>query len=450
MSDSKKHALLSPSSAHRWMNCPGSVAMEQGLEDKGSEYAKEGTAAHFLASECLEEENFAKAYFGYYIGISEDTPTMFYHKPADLPNIDFFEVTDEMVEAVQVYIDTVRQYAAPGSLLVEQSLPIGDVTGEEGAEGTADAVVLLEDEIIVIDLKYGRGEMVEAEENPQLMLYAIGAYEKYSMLGDFKRVRVVISQPRKQHAPSEWDIELDALLAWSTKVTYAAAHAMNVLSHEKPEAYSHHLHPGEKTCRWCKAKATCPKLDEHIQDMLGAEFTDLTTADKLEQEAIIERLVQELAGKEVLTFTPTTPDEMRKAVSLGTKLDAVPLIEDWCKAVRAEAESRLLAGEPVAGYKLVRGRKGARAWVDETQAETVMKSMRLKSEDMYDYKLISPTTAEKLLKDSPKRWNRIAELIVQPEGKPSVAPVSDNRPAIEIKPVESEFEVIEDEAGGLC
>ena len=184
------------------------------------------------------------------------------------------------------------------------------------------------------------------------------------------------------------------------------------------------LTPGTDTCQWCKAKATCPKLSGFVEEAIGAKFTDLTTADALEQEATVKKLIPSDA-------------------SLGAKMDTLELIEGWCKAIRAEVERELLAGKPVAGYKLVQGRKSARSWSDATEAETVLKSMRLKQEQMYDLKLISPTTAEKVLKESPKRWKRIESLISQSEGKPSVAPVTDKRPSLELKPLEDSFDVIE-------
>ena len=127
---------------------------------------------------------------------------------------------------------------------------------------------------------------------------------------------------------------------------------------------------------------------------------------------------------------------------------AVDLVEQWCKAVRAEVESRLLQGQEVPGYKLVQGKRGARAWTSAEEAEAILKSMRLKQDEMYDLKLISPTTAEKVLKESPKRWNRIAPLISQSEGKPSVAPESDKRPALVLGAVEDDFEQVTDDLVG--
>jgi hypothetical protein len=168
------------------------------------------------------------------------------------------------------------------------------------------------------------------------------------------------------------------------------------------------LRPGEKQCRFCKAKATCPALLTFVQDSVGADFDDLDEDD-----------------------IKTSPMGMG-ANRLGIALAAVPLIEDWCKAVRAKAESELLAGREVSGYKLVQGRNGRRQWANEGEAEATLKKMKLKVEEMYDLKLISPTTAEKLHKSGeigPRQWPQLQSLIVQKPGPPSVAPISDKRPA---------------------
>jgi len=125
---------------------------------------------------------------------------------------------------------------------------------------------------------------------------------------------------------------------------------------------------------------------------------------------------------------------------IGDLLAATDFIEACCKAVRAKAEAELLAGRPVAGHKLVQGKQGNRAWGDEAGAEAVLKSFRLKQDQMYSFKLINPTTADKLLaKEQPKRWAKMLPFITRSEGKPSVAPKSDKRPALVLAPPEDAF-----------
>lgn len=423
-----KHALLSPSGFKALMLCPAKPAMERGRADDASEYADEGTAAHFLGAWCLERGEQAPLYLGRLIHV---TPEGASWDGAD--GARSFAVTEEFAEHVQTYVDTVRDYVGPdGQLFVEQALPIDHITGEQDAEGTGDAVILRGDEIIVIDLKFGRGVEVQADDNPQLKLYALGALRKFDLVGDIIRARTVICQPRAG-GTTEAECSVDELQAWARDVaTPAAEKAMSLLwPANTPETIRAFCNPHEDACRFCKAKGDCPALDGAVSKALGAEFTDLTTEDQVERDAIVE----------------TSVATAQAAGGLGAKMDAVPLVELWCKAVRARTEKELLEGRTVPGYKLVAGRKGARAWGDAAAAETLLrKTFRLKVEDAYDLTLISPTKAEKLLKATPKRWAKAQALITQNDGKPSVAPVSDSRPALEVKPIESEFTPITSEA----
>lgn len=168
------------------------------------------------------------------------------------------------------------------------------------------------------------------------------------------------------------------------------------------------LNPSEDACRFCKAKSTCPALVAKVQDAVGADFENL--------------------DEDEIKTGPVSMGENALSIALA----AVPLVEDWCKAVRAKVEADLLAGKRVPGFKLVQGKRGNRRWDNEKDAEAKLKSMKLKVEDMYDLKLISPTTAEKLHKAGsigPRQWPSLQSLIVQKPGPPSVAPETDKRPA---------------------
>lgn len=392
------HAKLSPSGAERWMLCAGSVALEAGLPDEDSEYSKEGTAAHEMAQLVLDS---GAADADKHIGRRASNGV---------------EMTEDMADYVMTYVNNVRDYARGNELMIEQRLSIEHLTDEPDAKGTSDAVILTPDELQVHDLKYGRGVRKDAENNKQLMIYALAALREFEMLGEFKRVRLVIHQPRLEHL-SEWDCSVDELNEFAQQVTARAEICASAVIYFQKygELHEKYLVPGEDQCRFCKAKATCPSLRDFVMSRVtGEDFVDLTQP----LAPVVEEHIK---------------DEVQDNGLLANLLGAIDLIESWCKAIRSKADGELRAGREVPGYKLVQGRKGARAWSSETEVEAIMKSMRLKVDEMYSMKLISPTQTETLLKEKPKCWKRVAPFVSQSEGGLSVAPVSDKRPAVVIK-----------------
>jgi Protein of unknown function (DUF2800) len=389
------------------MACPGSMVLEVGTADSSSIYADEGTAAHEVAAMCLNEKRNAVAYVGRVIAVGKRK----------------VEVTDDMADHVQTYVDNIRDYAkGADTLLVEVRVNYAArlaVAKEEGF-GTSDVVILHGDEIQVHDLKFGRGEEVDAENNVQMMLYALGALDEYDGLaGDFSRVRMVIHQPRIKRAPSEWSCSVEDLVKFAATARSAACTVANAEAEQDRQVLLDvYVRPGEKQCRWCKAKATCPSLRAEVAHEVFDE------SDALDD------------------FNDASPVDVQRMEhdELAVSMAKANLIEGWLTAVRAEVERRLLSGTPVAGYKVVQGKMGNRSWTSKADAEEAMKGMRLKLDEMYDYSIISPTAAEKLLaKDSPRRWSKLQALIQRTEGKPSVAPLSDKRPALEMKPVADDF-----------
>lgn len=418
------HSYWSASKFESLMLCPGKIVLENGAPDNTNAYAAEGTAAHQVLTWALQEERPASAYIGRVIHLNKLGKVC---EPADAEF--YFEVTDEMAAHVQTCIDYCLDLKGDDGVLfadirVNYSTYLG--VDYDTAWGTADVIIARGDELIVVDFKYGRGVEVDAQQNPQMSLYGLGALQAYQgLVADFTRVRMAISQPRAKSAPSEWDCSVTDLEAWGradARTTVATCTTAASLDENDPVWQDEFLRPTEKACKFCKAKATCPAL--------RAEVSAATFA------------AAPATPDEFAELKAATPDSEDSPDWIAACLSKVDLIEDWCKAIRAEAERRLLAGDTVPGFKVVQGKKGPRQWADAKTAEETLKTMRVKLEDMYDFKLISPTTAEKLAKAGtigPRQWPKLKELITQNEGKPHVAPDSDPRPALVVTPVVYDF-----------
>lgn len=405
------HALISASASARWIACPGSVALSQGKPDNSGEAARWGTACHELSAWCLEEGNAAEAYRHRLIEVEGEK----------------YEVDTKMIDCAQVYVDTVNGFVETtgGQLLVEQRVDYSAVVGVPDSFGTADAIILAGKTLYVIDLKTGqRG--VEAKGNTQLQLYALGALEDFGLVEDFEDVVLVISQPPKSKEPSVYETTADNLRAFGNYVAKSAQQAAALIGVTDVDELMPHLRAGPHChANYCKARSTCPKLRGQVSE---AVFADL---DALEPENVASQ-------------SCSTRVEVTEAEHLAQLLVHCDMIEDWCKEIRAAAFDRAMAGEELPGWKVVQGRAGSRAWADEEEAEAALKAMRLKLDEMYKQSLQSPTQIEKILKDSPRKWKKVLPLITKSEGKPTLAPAADKRPALVIN-VANDFDVVEDE-----
>lgn len=360
------HAKLSASGSARWLNCPGSVKAEEGYEDSTSPFAQEGTAAHELSDICLSNN------------IQPDT---YLDK-----HVEGVLVDDDMIEYVSGYISYVRSFE--GEQFYESRVDYSPWVPE--GYGTSDAVVIQSDKVHIIDLKYGRGVVVDAENNTQGMLYALGVYNDYGYLFDNVSEFVIhIYQPRVNNF-STWSISLDDLLKWGEWVKLQADLALSKDAERIP---------GDKQCQWCKAKATCKSLSKFTQEIMMKEFDDL---EELE-----------------------SPEQLTKQ-QLRLVLDNKKLIESWLDAVEKHITTLLFDGKKFEGFKIVEGRS-LRRWSNEDLAAKTL--IDLKGEDLvYKKSLISAAQAEKLV--GKKNYHLISDYIVKPSGKPTLAKESDKRPSI--------------------
>ncbi|MCR5487426.1 MAG: DUF2800 domain-containing protein [Lachnospiraceae bacterium] len=360
----KKHAYLPASSAYRWMKCTRSPAMCEGLEARASPYAQEGSDAHTLC-----EYKVLKA-----LGRDADDPT---------ENLDYFD--QEMADCSDDYTSfSMEQVAEAGThcpdplILVEERLDFSRWVPE--AFGTGDLVIVADDVLTIVDFKYGVGVVVEAEDNPQMRCYALGAWDAYGCLYDIKTVRMCIFQPRRDNI-SISEISIDDLLAWADGEL--APKARQAFNGEGDLVAGDH-------CIFCAAKAVCRARAEKNLEL--AEY-ELEEADKLE------------------------PSE------IAAILPRIDELVSWASDVKDFALSQAIAGVKYPGFKVVEGRS-VRKYTDE---DAVAKAVQDAGYDPYDRKVMGITALTKLL--GKKRFEELlSDLVCKPHGRPVLAPESDKRP----------------------
>lgn len=446
------HAFLSPSGAPAWLRCHAKVWREKGLPDLSSDAANEGTAAHWLLQTSILSGSKPITRLGQRIGVDEDGDAFWNDGPVAAHYT--IQVDHDMVNAVQKTLDWIS-VVQHEQIYPERSYSIQHITGEEGAEGTVDIVQTHGRYLIITDLKYGRGVQVFAEDNEQLLIYAAAALDELDVLEEIEYIVLRIAQPRLDHF-DEWFITRTELKERIREIRYVAEQVLG------GEESTLHATPGDKQCKFCRAKSTCPEhRDSVLQTVTFEPVVDLKKGEMAISVIEAEKVIAQAYGVAVKNVThegsnfiikkPSIVPQVEAATEriagetdeqLATVMDAADMIEGFVKAVRAEVERRLFAGTfSDQRYKLVEGKKGARQWIDETDAEKAMKAMRLKVDQMYDMKVKSPTQIEKVIKDAnPRKWAKLQDQITQGGGKPSVAPASDKRPALSMTVV---FEPVE-------
>jgi hypothetical protein len=367
------HALLSPSGSYRWVACPGSPRLSRGAVDSPSVYAADGTCSHWIASEVLN---------------GRGAPPV----GAVLEFDGFkFTVEEERLARVKVYTDAMQRL--PGVHFVEQHLDLTAVYGVE-SWGTADHIAADLDTktLTVSDLKDG-SQRVDAENNFQLLSYALGAlWDLRWLSSDFERFVLEIHQPKLDHI-SEWKLSLRDILSRGMLLRGSAENANELLT-ASDERVRENLVAGAH-CKWCPAAGSCPELAASV----AAEF------EVMPHPRDIFRLTD---------------------AELGAYLNKEAYVLNAFAQFRAEALGRARVGSTIPGWKLAQGRAGNAKWSDEPNAEKLLNS--LLAGNAYDRKLISPTTARKRLKGQDTA--EVEKLITRSEGQLTLVPEADARAAV--------------------
>ena len=359
-----QHALLSPSSAHRWLNCPPSAKLCAAQEETTSVYAQQGTDAHELCQHKLEKA----------LGLDTTDPT---------ENLTYYD--EEMENCANDYASFVMETLAKIKdtcpdpvVLIEQRLDFSRFVPQ--GFGRGDCVIIADGTMHVIDFKYGLGVLVSAEDNPQMLCYALGALELLDSLYEFDQISMTIFQPRRDNI-STFTIAKDELLVWAENTLAPTAK----LAYEGKGEFKAGDH-----CQFCKIKATCRKRAEYNLEMARYDFEMPVNLDHIEIAAILDKADQ---------------------------------LASWVEDVKEYALAEALRGTRFDGYKVVAGRAN-RKYTDESAAAAAVIAA---GADPYEKKLLGITAMTALL--GKKKFEEIlGSLVIKPQGKPVLVKADDKRP----------------------
>lgn len=362
----EQHAVLSASSSKMWMSCPPSAQLNAAANDAPSEYAKQGTAAHLWAETKVKR----------ILGQNIKDPT----DGAEYYDAEMAECTDSYAQYVSEQIEKAKQRCSDPIVLVEQRVDFSRWVPD--AYGTADLVIVSDDVLSITDLKYGVGVPVDAENNSQMMCYALGALELFDGIYDIGNISMTIFQPRRENI-SVYEISKAELLEWAdTKLAPAA----DLASKGEGE-----FRAGEH-CRFCKVKATCRKRAEYNLELAQYDFKMPDILEDAEIEMILSK-VDDLVS--------------------------------WTSDIKEYALMQAVNGKQWNDWKVVEGRSN-RKYTDEVLVAATVKNAGF---DPYEHKILGITAMTKLLGKN-KFEDLLGGFIEKPKGKPTLVPMSDKRPAL--------------------
>ena len=361
-----KHALLSASSSHRWLNCPPSARLCESYEDKGSDYAAEGTDAHSLCEFKLKTALGMKA--------QDPTENLTYY------NEEIEDCANGYASYVLELVEAAKKNSPDPVILIEQRLDYSRFV--ESGFGTGDCVIVADGTLTIVDYKHGRGILVEAENNPQMMLYALGALEIFDGIYDIETVCMTIYQPRRSSV-STFTLSKDDLYQWTEDTLTPAA--------ELAYAGNGDYQCGE-WCQFCKAKHDCRERAEYNLELAKFDFR----------------------------LPPLLTDEDVEEI-----LGRIDGLVSWANDIKEYALQAAVGGKEWHGWKLVEGRSNRR-YTDEVVVAEVVTAAGF---DPYERKVMGVTAMTSLL--GKKRFEEVlGGYIEKPQGKPTLVPESDKRPAI--------------------
>ena len=361
----RDHALLSASSAHRWLACPPSAVAAEAYPDQDTEFTREGTLAHEVA------EIYAS-------GDEVDMETV----TEDIAK----QITPEMLDCAKQYADYIEEQkkSADAVVLLEQRVDFSPWVPD--GFGTCDCIILQGDTLTIIDYKYGQGVAVDAKDNPQMKLYALGALNDYGFACDAKRVEMHIFQPRIDNISRD-ETTVDELLAWADKTVKPIA--------EKAAKGKGTHTPGEH-CRFCPHAGRCRSLTKVCTEYVETH--------------------QMRVAVPVLA-----PHEVAEVIRME------PLISLWLKRVKDQALTTLMDGGEIPGFKCVEGKQGNRKWTDDLEVNAALMKNGYSYEEYTKTELLTVAQMEKALGKA-KVEALLGELITREPGKPTIAPETDKRP----------------------